>query len=56
MSSVRDAEGRKSNELVHPDDLPSEGLVEVGGEGSDDGRPEVTGVEGFGDVGRGELD
>ena len=49
-------EGGGSNELVHPGDLPSEGLVEVGSESSNDGRPEVTGVERFGDVGRGELD
>ena len=44
------------SEVVYPGDLPSVSFVQVGQEGTDDRRSEVTGVEGFGDVGRGEFD
>ena len=44
------------SEVVDSGDFPSVSFVEVGKESTDDGRSKVTGVEGFGDVGRGEFD
>lgn len=43
-------------EVVDANHIPASGLVEVGEETANDGASQVTGVEGFGNVGRGELD
>ena len=61
-TQARHSENRRTKllapvaEVVHAEDVPAVGLVEVGEEGADDGRAEVAGVERLGDVGRRELD
>jgi hypothetical protein len=44
------------SEVIDSNDFPSMSFVQVGEESTDDGGSEVTGVERFGDVGRGEFD
>lgn len=43
-------------EVVHLDHIPAHDGVQVGKETTNNGTPQVTGVEGLGDVGRRELD
>ena len=43
-------------EIIHPDDFPPTRFVEVSEKHTDDGAPEVTDVEEFGDVRGGLLD
>jgi hypothetical protein len=44
------------SQVVHAEGVISVGLEDVADKGSNDGRAQVTGVEGLGDVGRRELD
>lgn len=43
-------------EVVHASDVPSASLVDVGNESTDDGTPQMTGVDWLGDVGRRKVD
>ena len=43
-------------EVIQTSHLPSHCLVQVGNDCADNGRSEMACVEGFGDIGRGEID
>ena len=44
--------GSPITKVVHGDDLPPTGLIQVGEERADDGTPQVANMERLGDIGR----